>query len=73
MNGEGIPFVRDDPLFEEAVEQARRELEAARCYFDSVTDPELVDHAIHLLNAAESKYMYLVHRAQREMQAGRLH
>ncbi|MBX5465143.1 MAG: DUF2508 family protein [Clostridia bacterium] len=61
-----MPSVADDPLFDDVVEQARRELEAARSYFDSVTDPELVDHAIHLLNAAEKKYMYLVHRAQRD-------
>ena len=48
----------------EAVETARKEWLAARAYFDYVTDPELVDHAIFAAQAAERKYMYLLRRAR---------
>lgn len=47
-----------------AVEEARREWVTARMYFDSVTDPDLVDHAIFAIQAAERKYMYLLRQAK---------
>lgn len=46
-----------------AVEQARAEWLAAKTYFDNVTDPDLVDHAIYSIEASERKYMYLLKRA----------
>jgi len=49
----------------EAVDRARREWLAARAYFETVAEPELVDHAIYLVDAAERKYVYLL-RAARE-------
>ncbi len=56
----------DQPLsYVEAVERARREWAAARAYFETVSEPELVDHAIHLMDAAERKFVYLL-RAARE-------
>lgn len=48
----------------QAVEEARREWVTARMYFDSVTDPDLVDHAIFSIEAAERKYMYLLRQAK---------
>lgn len=48
----------------QAVEQARREWVTARLYFESVTDPDLVDHAIYSIEAAERKYMYLLRQAR---------
>lgn len=59
-----------DPNLEErnqitrAIEKAHREWIAARTYFQTVSDPELVDHAIFLVDAAEKKYMYLMRRAR---------
>lgn len=50
-------------LFEQ-VERARREWHTARAYFENVTDPALIDHAIAVLDAAEKKYMYLMGRAR---------
>jgi len=52
---------KDDILI--AVEQARAEWLAAKTYFDNVTDPDLVDHAIYSIEASERKYMYLLKRA----------
>lgn len=48
----------------QAIEEARREWVTARMYFDSVTDPDLVDHAIYSIEAAERKYMYLLRQAK---------
>jgi len=42
------------------VEQARQDWIAARAYFEAVSDPELVDHAIHLVLASEKRYAYLL-------------
>ncbi|HEY8425351.1 MAG TPA: DUF2508 family protein [Limnochordales bacterium] len=47
------------------VEQARREWMAAQNEFDSVTDPDLVDHAIFAMQAAERRYVYLLRLANR--------
>lgn len=41
------------------VEAAHREWLAAQQYFQSVSEPDLVDHAIYALEAAQRKYMYL--------------
>jgi len=47
------------------VEQARREWQAARSLFENVSDPELIDHAIHRMTAAERRYMFLIKEARR--------
>lgn len=49
-----------------AVDEARREWEHARRYFESVTDEDLVDQAIHLVNAAEKRYAYLLKQIRRQ-------
>ncbi|MGI6359029.1 MAG: YaaL family protein [Bacillota bacterium] len=50
----------------EQAEQARREWQNAQRYFECVSDPELVDHAILLRDAAQKKYMYLLRLARSE-------
>lgn len=57
---------QEKPTLDESVEQARKDWLAAQEYFESVSDPELVDHAIHLVTAAEKKYMYLLKKAQEQ-------
>jgi len=52
------------PDFHDVVEQARTDWLTARAYFESVSDPDLVDHAIYLIEAAEKKYMYLLKQAR---------
>lgn len=59
-------IVRERPTFYQQVEEARREWLAARTYFENVTDPDLVDHAIAVLAAAEKKYMVLLKHARGE-------
>lgn len=46
-------------------EAARREMEAARAQFEEVHDPDLVDHAIYRMHAAERHYMFLLREARR--------
>lgn len=57
-----------DPRTEilQEIDLARNEWEAARAYFEVVIDPNLVDHAIATLDAAEKKYMFLLRRAREE-------
>ncbi|MBI2915155.1 MAG: YaaL family protein [Firmicutes bacterium] len=58
---------REGPGFDifREVDRARLDWLSARRYFDNVTDPELVDHAIFLVEAAEKKYTYLIRTAKR--------
>lgn len=48
----------------ELVDEARRNWLAASSLFNNVTDPDLVDHAVYALNAAERKYIYLWKKAR---------
>jgi len=47
------------PDLQSQVELAHREWQAAQQYFQSVSEPQLVDFAVHSLIAAEQKYMFL--------------
>ena len=49
-----------------AIEEARRDWQHAMAYFQGVSEPELVDHAVLVLEAARRKYMYLVKQARQE-------
>lgn len=57
----------EERALRQEMEAARRELEAAEQYFQTVTDPELVDHAIFSMEAARRKYLYLY----RQLRSGR--
>lgn len=46
------------------VEAARRHWLSTKAYFDSVTDPDLIDHAIYAMVAAERRYVYLLRTAK---------
>mgnify|MGYP000993580561 CR=1 FL=1 len=56
----------DDPSGEliDNVDSARRQWLSTKSYFDSVTDPDLIDHAIYAMTAAERRYIYLLRAAQ---------
>ncbi len=53
-----------------SVDEAHREWKEAEAYFQNVSDPALVDHAIHLLAAAEKKYSYLLDQVRQELRGG---
>lgn len=48
------------------VEKARQEWDQAKTLFNEAADPELIDHAIYALDAAERKYIYLLKKAREE-------
>lgn len=47
-----------------SINRAKQEMYDAENFFDNVTDPELIDHAIYKMEAAKSKYTYLLKQAK---------
>jgi hypothetical protein len=58
------PELDEEIMLKRAVEKARRELMAAQSFFESVSDPDMVDHAVYTMQAAERKYAYLLKYAR---------
>lgn len=52
------------PSLPMVVEEARREWINAQYYYSTVSDLDLIDHAVYLMQAAEKKYMYLLKQAR---------
>ena len=50
------------------VGRAHREWEQAKAFFEEAAEPDLIDHAIYAVEAAERKYIYLLKLAQKEKQ-----
>ncbi len=48
----------------ENLEAAWRDWQYAKNYFNSVSDPDLIDHAIFNIGATEKKYVYLLKQAR---------
>ncbi|NLG87293.1 MAG: YaaL family protein [Firmicutes bacterium] len=48
------------------IEEAHLEWQRARRFFESVTDPDLIDYAIYNLQAAERRYAYLLKLVRQE-------
>ena len=46
------------------LEQAHKDWTHAKYYFNCVTDPDLIDHAIFYMGETEKKYTYLLKRAR---------
>lgn len=53
---------QEEQELHEQVDLAHREWIAAQQYFQSVCEPELVDHAVHSIIAAEQRYTYLLRK-----------
>jgi hypothetical protein len=47
-----------------SLHSAQQEMYDAENFFDNVVDPELVDHAIYKMEAAKTKYVYLLKQAR---------
>lgn len=48
-----------------AIEDAVRQINIAREYFETVSEPKLIDYAIYLEQAAKSRYEFLLSEAKR--------
>ncbi|SHJ40086.1 YaaL family protein [Lutispora thermophila] len=47
-----------------AIAKARQEWYDAQNYFENVVEEDLVDHAIYKMEAAKSKYVYMIKQAK---------
>ncbi|HWQ61115.1 MAG TPA: DUF2508 family protein [Negativicutes bacterium] len=65
FNNNPCPHARIPDLADVAA-QARREWLDAQNYFNVISDTDLVDYAIYLMQAAEKKYIYLLKKARQE-------
>ncbi len=43
---------------------AKDEMQDAQNFFDNVIEPELIDHAIYRMEAAKSRYAFLIKKAK---------
>jgi hypothetical protein len=59
-----IKYTEDQKELIKAIEEAREGLYRARQYFEMVTDPQLVDYAIYMEQAAKSRFTYLLNEAK---------
>lgn len=48
----------------ELVEDAKKEWLSAKDYFENVSDPDLIDYAIHSIQATEKRYNYLLKKVK---------
>lgn len=48
----------------ENLEAAWRDWQFAKNYFNCVSDPDLIDHAVFYMGATEKKYVYLLKKAR---------
>lgn len=58
--------ISEEEKFLEQLNKALEEWHDAELYFQSVTEPELIDYAIYKMEASKTKYFYLLKQA-REM------
>jgi hypothetical protein len=49
----------------EEIEQAKKQWIQSQIFFDWAVDPETIDYAIHYMEFAEKRYMYLLKQAKK--------
>lgn len=54
----------EDEKMIESLKKAHEEWKNKEVYFQSVSDPDLVDHAIYELEASKIKYIYLLKKVK---------
>jgi hypothetical protein len=58
-------YTEDDLLLFEAINESIMEMEVAQSLFNSVSDPNLIDLAIHTEDVARCRYNYLIALAKK--------
>lgn len=48
----------------EELREVKHRLDAARCFFQSVSDHDLVAASVYEINALQARYCYLLHQAK---------
>jgi hypothetical protein len=62
---DNISYSKEQRNIMEAVEEARIQLQNAQEFFETVTEPKLIDYAIYMEEAAKAKYVFLIEEAKR--------
>ncbi|HYE81467.1 MAG TPA: YaaL family protein [Clostridia bacterium] len=63
-NLQGAGTRDENQEFINTINKVKQDMLDAQCYFDSVTAPDLVDHAIFKMEAARAQYIYLLKLAK---------
>jgi hypothetical protein len=63
-NIQGTGVKDENEEFIKTICLAKQEMLDAQSYFDNVTAPELVDHAIYKMEATKAQYVYLLRLAK---------
>lgn len=64
LDGDGKREPTEEEKFFAELREAHKEWVLARQRIDLLTDPELIDHAIYVLEAAEKKYSFYLRKAR---------
>lgn len=56
----------EDKELAQCVFKAYEEWQSAENFFHSISDPDLIDHAIYKLEASKARYVYLLKQAKAE-------
>jgi hypothetical protein len=59
-----IKYTEEQRELINSIEDAMEELNRARQYFEMVNEPQLIDYAIHLEDAAKARFTYLLNKAK---------
>jgi Protein of unknown function (DUF2508) len=59
-------YTEDDLQLIDSINETVRELEVARSLFDTVSDPQLIELAIHAEDVARSRFDYLISIAKKK-------
>lgn len=54
----------NDEDFFAVINKAKQDMYDAQNFFDNVTEPQLIDHAIYKIEAAKTKYTFLLKKAK---------
>jgi hypothetical protein len=59
-----IKYTEEQRELINSIEDAIEELNRARQYFEMANEPQLIDYAIHMEDAAKARFMYLLNQAK---------
>ncbi|MGF7058453.1 DUF2508 family protein [Brassicibacter mesophilus] len=59
-----VEYNNQEDDFLKILNKAHSDWEDAELYFQSVTEPDLIDYAIYKMEAARTKYVYLLKQAK---------
>lgn len=59
-----IKYTEEQRELIDSIEEAMEELNRARQYFEMVSEPRLIDYAIHMEDAAKARFTFLLNKAK---------